>query len=72
MMQYFEIYEDKKTYLLSIDHKNKFFSVGSFDGKPKKHNDKFKTIDASGYLSEISKISSEYILTCNNLQYNTI
>lgn len=64
---YYQIYENRTTYLLMIDHEKKIFSVGSLKGKCK--SKKFKNIDASGYKSEISKISTDYKCIDNNLQY---
>ncbi len=65
---YYQIYEDRTTYLLMIDHTKKIFSLGSFKGKPKKQNKKFKEIDITAYREEISKIGVEYLLVDSNLQ----
>ncbi len=66
---YYQIYEDRTTYLLMIDHEKKIFALGSFKGNPKKQNKKFKEIDITAYRAEISKIGVEYQYLENNLQY---
>lgn len=66
---YYQIYEDKTTYLLMIDHENKIFALGSFKGKSKRQNPKFKQIDATGYKSEISRVGIDYKCITNNLKY---
>lgn len=58
MKECYQIYEDRKTYFLEIDHKEKIFAVGSAKGKKKKNG--YRDIDITGYKAQIMRIDVDY------------
>ena len=65
MKKTYSIYENRRTYFLEIDHKEKTFQVGSVKGKVKKSG--VFPIDSTGYKAEILKIGTEYKCLGNHL-----
>lgn len=65
MKKTYSIYENRGTYFLEIDHKEKTFQVGSVKGKVKKSG--VFPIDSTGYKAEILKIGTEYKCLGNHL-----
>ena len=65
MKKIYSIYENRRTYFLEIDHKEKTFQVGSVKGKVKKSG--VFPIDSTGYKAEILKIGTEYKCLGNHL-----
>lgn len=58
MKECYQIYEDKRTYFLEIDHEQKTFSVGSAKGKKRKNG--YRDIDETGYRAQIMRIGVDY------------
>lgn len=65
MKEHYQIYEDKTTYLLEIDHVEKTFSVGSIKGKVTISG--YRPMDTSSYKEQIKRIGVKYVATSNNL-----
>lgn len=64
-MERYQIYEDRKTYLLEVDHSKKEFAVGSIKGKKKIFG--YRQIDTTGYKAQILRIGVEYKCLSNRL-----
>lgn len=58
MKECYQIYEDRKTYFLEIDHKEKTFAVGSAKGKKNKKG--CRNIDITGYKEQIARVGTDY------------
>lgn len=58
MKECYQIYEDRRTYLLEIDHVKKEFATGSIKGK--KNVSGYKPIDTTGYKAQILRIGVDY------------
>ena len=58
-MRHYCCYEDGKTYLLSIDHEKKVFSVSSLVGTLQ-GGTKYVEIDITAYTDQIRKINRDY------------
>lgn len=65
MKECYQIYEDRKTYFLEIDHEKKNFAVGSVKGKKKKRG--YRDIDITGYRAQIMRIGVDYECLSNNI-----
>ncbi len=58
MKKYYQIYEDRKTYFLEIDHEKKTFAIGSVSGKKRKKG--YSDIDITGYREQILRVGVDY------------
>lgn len=65
MKECYQIYEDKQTYFLEIDHEEKTFAVGSVKGKKRKKG--YSDIDITGYKAQIMRIGVEYKCLSNSI-----
>ena len=65
MKECYQIYEDRRTYFLEIDHEEKTFAVGSTKGKKKKRG--YRDIDITGYRSQIMRVGVDYACLSNNI-----
>ena len=65
-MKFYQYCEGGITYLLGVDHDKKFYSLGSFQGKPQK-NTKFVEIDQTAYADHIQRINRTYQCIDNSL-----
>lgn len=65
MKEHYQIYEDRTTYLLEIDHASKAFAVGSIKGKVNIPG--YRPIDTSAYKEQIRRIGVEYAAISNSL-----
>lgn len=54
---FYQLYEDRRTYFLYVDVKQKVFSVMSQTGKHFRQD--YKTVDSSGYLCAMKPILIE-------------
>lgn len=63
MYECYQIYENKQTYFLRINHAEKNFAIGSAKGK--KNKEGYKNIDITGYKEQIMKVGVDYKLVSN-------